>query len=193
MPTTETIRTAASVLDPQHDNQFTGTPAEAVDAVVRYVAEMRRDHWPDWSTRVARRLVNAQADRVAEVATAALGRLIEAEASRNAFRDMAKARTALAGRLADELRRHVGEDEVRRLWRAGHGAPDASPWPLAEGDKVRIDVEATVVDVPDPEDEPGEGFYTFAIESRHVNGGRMWLPGLTSSEVAERVRKAGDR
>jgi hypothetical protein len=190
MPTTETIRTAASVLDPCGDHQFTGTFAEAVDAVVRYVQEMRRDHWANWSTCVTRHLVNAQADRVAEIAAAALGRLIEAEASRNAFRDMAKARTALAGRLADELRRHIGEDEVRRLWRAGQGAPDASPFPLAEGDKVLLTVDAEVFARPDPEDEPGEDWWTFAIQ---VDGKRVLLDGMLPADMAERVRKADDR
>jgi hypothetical protein len=190
MPTTETILTVASVIDPRGDNQFTGTLAEAVDAIVRYVEEMRRDHWPDWSTRVTRHLVSSQADRVAEVATAALGRLIEAEASRNALRNMAKSRTELAGRLADELEKHIGEDEVRRLWRAGQGAPDASPFPLAEGDKVLLTVDAEVFARPDPEDEPGEDWWTFAVQA---GGERVLLDGLLPGEVAERVRKAGDR
>jgi hypothetical protein len=190
MPTTETIRTAASVLDPRGDHQFTGTFAEAVDAVVRYVQEMRRDHWSDWSTRVTRHLVNAQADRVAEIAAAALGRLIEVEASRNAFRDALRARTDLAGRLADELKKHVGADEVRRLWQAGQCALDAPPWPLAEGDRVRLMVDAEVFARPDPEDESGEDWWTFAIQ---VGGERVLLDGLLPGEVAERVRKAGDR
>jgi hypothetical protein len=63
----------------------------------------------------------------------------------------------------------------------------ASPWPLAEGDKVLLTVDAEVFARPDPEDEPGEDWWTFAIT---VAGERVLLDGLLPGEVAERVRKA---
>jgi hypothetical protein len=52
----------------------------------------------------------------------------------------------------------------------------ASPWPLTEGDKVLLTVDAEVFAQPDPEDEPGEDWWTFAV--------------TVGGEVAERVRKA---
>src|SRR5438477_4606243 len=66
-------------------------------------------------------------------------------------------------------------------------AQDASPWPLAEADKVRLTINAEVFAGPDPEDEPGEDYWTFAID---VCGERVLLGGMSPSEVAERVRRA---
>jgi hypothetical protein len=61
------------------------------------------------------------------------------------------------------------------------------PWPLAEGDKVRLTLDAEVFARPDPEDEPGEDYWTFAVQ---VCGERVLLDGMLPAEVAERVRKA---
>jgi len=45
--------------------------------MVSYAAAMARSHGGDASFRIARHLVNAQHDRVAEIAAAALLRLVE--------------------------------------------------------------------------------------------------------------------
>jgi hypothetical protein len=70
---------------------------------------------------------------------------------------------------------------------AGQDAPIESPWPLAEGDRVRLMVDAEVYARPDPEDEPGEDWWTLAVTAA---GERVLLDGMLPGEVAERVRKA---
>jgi hypothetical protein len=55
---------------------------------------------------------------------------------------------------------------------------------LTEGAAVTLTVSATVFDLPDSEDDPGEGHYTFAFE---FNGERE-LVSLTEGQVLAMVR-----
>jgi hypothetical protein len=64
----------APVLDQRLGGEFTGTKAEAVEAVLTWAAEARAHHGDDNTarTRLARMLVNSQHDRVAEMFAAVL-------------------------------------------------------------------------------------------------------------------------
>jgi hypothetical protein len=91
----------------------------------------------------------------------------------------------LARRLASAQHDRVAEIAAAALLRLAE--LQASPWPLTEGDRVRLTMDAEVFARPDPEDEPGEDWWTFAVQ---VAGERVLLDGLLPAEVAERVRKA---
>jgi hypothetical protein len=91
----------------------------------------------------------------------------------------------LARRLASAQHDRVADIAAVALLRLAD--LQASPWPLAEGDRVRLTVDAEVFARPDPEDEPGEDWWTFAVQ---VCGERVLLDGMLPAEVAERVRKA---
>jgi hypothetical protein len=78
-------------------------------------------------------------------------------------------------------------EKGRNAARAGVPAATHEPWPLTEGDKVLLTVDAEVFARPDPADEPGEDWWTFAVQ---VGGERVLLDGMLPGEVAERVRKA---
>lgn len=80
--------------------------------------------------------------------------------------------------------------EVQRLRGELTGRAVPSPWPLTEGDRVLLTVDAEVFARPDPEDEPGEDWWTFAVT---VAGERVLLDGMLPAEVERRVRKAGDQ
>jgi hypothetical protein len=65
-------------------------------------------------------------------------------------------------------------------------AATPAPFPSLDfGDAVQVTFSATVFDLPDPEDDPGEGHYTFAFK---VAGERV-LVSLTEREVMAQVRR----
>ena len=70
---TQIIHAAVSIVDPPTPNdQFTGTRAEALRAMVEWAAEIHAEHQGNAQVRVTEALRNSQPDRVAEVAAFAL-------------------------------------------------------------------------------------------------------------------------
>jgi hypothetical protein len=66
-----------------------------------------------------------------------------------------------------------------------------SPFPLAEGDKVLLTVDAEVYALPDEDEEdPDDRYYTLTVD---LEGVGAQFVALTPDEVAQRVRKAGGR
>lgn len=247
---TETIETAAQIVDPRDGEQYGGTLEEALIAMVAYAGELFDPDASYYEARhnLARALANSDQNRVAEIAAAALLRLHElapvdgpTQSTRvpdgtpaayteprpitiRSVRDGDEIATWTDGHLIGTLGglANAGEDVTWRVvdfthgWRGVHEltsngrtwrlnsfgdvvirervaetepthdpSQPTPPFPLAEGDKVTLTVDATVYALPDQEDEPGEGYYVFAFE---VAGERQLL-SLTQDEVIVRVRK----
>jgi hypothetical protein len=100
---TDTIREAALILDPRLvGDDFDGSLDEGLDAIVTYAEEAAQHYGKDAQITLRSILVNSQADRVAEIAAAALLRL--------------------AKRQTDEDRDRAAEDLARRVRERSIGA-----------------------------------------------------------------------